>query len=65
MGQDQRDWSRAMAPLMEKVDADALRRIPIVMERREPLHLRLPVELLSPVAANLLKKTEAEAVFPT
>ena len=56
MGQDQRDGSRTLASLMDEVDSDTLRRVPIVMIRRESFDLCFPVEMVSPVLADLLQK---------
>src|ERR1700730_4538825 len=65
MCQDQRDGSRALAPLMNEVDSEPIRHIPAVMERREFLHLGLPVKLISPIATNLPEKLEIDSVLPS
>ena len=56
MRQDQREGRRAFPALMDEVDANIFRRVPIMVERRESFDLRLPIETVSPVFANLFQK---------
>src|SRR5713101_4641813 len=50
---------------MNEMDSQTIRHIAIVMERRESLHLRFPVKLISPVLANLLEELETDSIFPS
>jgi hypothetical protein len=50
---------------MNEVDSETIRYIPVVMERREFLHLGLPVKLISPIATNLPQKLEVDPVLPS
>ena len=62
MGQNQWDRRRTLTPLMDEMDI--FRRIPIMLERRKPLDLRLPIETISPVFADLPQKPQVYPVLP-
>src|SRR5882757_4186776 len=64
MCHDERDRSRTFAALVDEMNSGGIRRVSEMMESRELLHLCFPVELVSPVIANIFEEREIEPVLP-
>ena len=64
MGENQRNWRRPFAALVDEMDTYTSRRIEIVVKGGHPLNLPLPIELILPVLANLFHVVETYPVIP-
>jgi hypothetical protein len=64
MGEDYGDWGWTFSALMNEMNSNTIGNISAMMKRREFLHLHLPVELVSPIGANLLEKPKIEPILP-
>ena len=58
------EWAPALAALVDEVNADAIDGASVVVEGRQFLQLRLPVELIFPVLTQPLHELEIDAVRP-
>src|ERR1700738_412747 len=64
MGENQWNWRRPLAALMDEMDTYTSRRIAIVVKGGHFLNLPLPIELILPVLANLFHVLETYPVIP-
>jgi len=64
VGENQRNWRRPFAALVDEMDTYTSRRIAIVVKGGHPLNLPLPIELILPVLANLFHVVETYPVIP-
>ena len=64
MGENQWNWRRPFAALVDEMDTYTSRRIAIVVKGGHFLNLPLPIELILPVLANLFHVVETYPVIP-
>src|SRR5260370_7982780 len=64
MGENQWNWRRPFAALVDEMDTYTSRRIAIVVKGGHFLNLPLPIEVILPVLANLFHVVETYPVIP-